>query len=60
MVPEDLTRVISGVAGWGHAETGGEDGNGVCAGRLSLPAAAGELGCWDSAFSSRIDWFDLL
>ena len=25
MAPTDLTRVISGVAGWGRAETGGED-----------------------------------
>ena len=49
MAPTDLTRVISGVAGWGRAETGGEDRNGTCGERLSMPAAAGEPGCWDSA-----------
>lgn len=49
VAPSDLTRVISGVAGWGLAETGGEDRNGACGERLGMPAASGEPGCWDSA-----------
>lgn len=53
MVPADLTR-SSRVAGWGPAETGGEDRNGVCGGRPSLLAAAGEPGCWGSA-ERRVD-----